>query len=115
MVDASNRAVDPIIPRVLWNRMDEIPEEMGIRVRRTAFSSIIKYAADLSTALFDWNGRLISQCVYTPRFLGCMPTALDAILTNHFPPDAWEPGDVEDGLVSAEAAQNTYGVDVDAE
>jgi len=94
MAHNGDGAADPITLRVLWNRLDELPEEMGLHLRRTAFSSIIKYSADLSTALFSWDGRLISQGVYTPGFLGCMPTALDAILTQHFPPETWEPGDV---------------------
>lgn len=86
--------IDPVTLEVIWSRFRDIPQEMGMHLRRTAFSPVIKYGEDFSTALFTWDGRLISQGVYTAGHLGSMPLSLPQILENHFPPETWEPGDV---------------------
>lgn len=86
--------IDPVTLEVLWSRLRGIPNEMGTHLRRTAFSEVIKYGDDFSTGLFTWDGRLVSQGVYTPGHLGAMPFAMREILDEHFGPDEWEPGDV---------------------
>lgn len=86
--------VDPVTLEVLWSRFRDIPEEMGTQLRRTAFSPVIKHGEDFSTGLFTWDGRLISQGVYTAGHLGSMPLSLPKILEDHFPPETWEPGDI---------------------
>lgn len=92
--DGPDRSVDPVTLEVLWNRLRSIPQEMGVHLRRTAFSPVIKYAEDFSTGLFTWDGRLIAQGVYTAGHLGSMPIAMRRILEDHFGPDDWAPGDV---------------------
>lgn len=87
-------AIDPVTLEVLWSRLRGIPSEMGTHLRRTAFSEVIKYGDDFSTGLFTWDGRLVSQGVYTPGHLGAMPFAMQEILAEHFGPEEWEPGDV---------------------
>jgi N-methylhydantoinase B len=87
-------SIDPVTLEVLWSRLRGIPSEMGTHLRRTAFSEVIKYGDDFSTGLFTWDGRLISQGVYTPGHLGAMPFAMREILEDHFGPNEWEPGDV---------------------
>lgn len=87
-------AVDPVTLEVLWSRLRAIPQEMGVHLRRTAFSPVIKYAQDFSTGLFSWDGRLVAQGVYTAGHLGSMPISMRKILEDHFGPDDWEPGDV---------------------
>lgn len=86
--------VDPVTLEVIWSRFRDIPEEMGTHLRRTAFSPVIKHGEDFSTGLFAWDGRLISQGVYTAGHLGSMPLSLPKLLEEHYPPDTWEPGDV---------------------
>jgi len=86
--------VDPVTLEVLWSRLNRIPQEMGVRLRRTAFSEIIKYADDFSTALFSWDGRLVSQGVFEPGFVGMMAFAMEEILDEHVGPDEWEQGDL---------------------
>ena len=92
--DTHNTDVDPVTLEVLWNQLRAIPQEMGIHLQRTAFSPVIKYAQDFSTGLFSWDGRLVSQGVYTAGHLGSMPIAMRAILEDYFGPDDWAPGDV---------------------
>jgi len=86
--------VDPVTLEVLWSRIQSIPNEMGERIKNTAYSPVIKYSQDFSTALFTWDGRMISQGVYTPGHLGSIPIAMQKILDNHIQPDEWKPGDV---------------------
>ena len=86
--------IDPVTLEVLWSRLRDIPEEMGTHLQRTAFSPVIKYGEDFSTGLFTWDGRLISQGVYTAGHLGSMPIAMQKILDEHFGLDDWEPGDL---------------------
>ncbi|MDX1744540.1 MAG: hydantoinase B/oxoprolinase family protein [Halobacteriales archaeon] len=92
--DSNRTDVDPVTLEVLWNQLRAIPQEMGSHLRRTAFSPVIKYAQDFSTGLFSWDGRLVSQGVYTAGHLGSMPISMRRILEDHFGPDDWNPGDV---------------------
>lgn len=90
----SNHDIDPITLEVLWSRLRDIPDEMGTHLQRTAFSPVIKYGEDFSTGLFTWDGRLVSQGVYTAGHLGSMPIAMQTILDDYFGPGEWEPGDM---------------------
>lgn len=91
--DGTDQAVDPITLEVLWSKLIRIAEEMGTHLHRTAFSEVVKHAHDFSTAVFTGDGRLVSQGVYTPGHLGCMPNAMAEIL-EAFPREEWEPGDL---------------------
>lgn len=90
----SDQDIDPATLQVIWNRLDNIAQEMGVYLRRTAVSPIVKYSDDFSTGLYTWDGRLVAQGQFEPAFLGCMPTVMDEILENHIPRDKWNPGDV---------------------
>lgn len=90
----SSRDIDPVTLEVLWSRLRSIPQEMGVHLQRTAFSPVIKYAQDFSTGLFDWEGRLVAQGVYTAGHLGSMPISMRIILDEHYGLNDWNPGDV---------------------
>ncbi len=53
-----------------------IPEEMGIGLRRSAFSPNIKERLDFSCALFDARARMIAQAAHIPVHLGSMPLSV---------------------------------------
>lgn len=57
-------------------------EEMGVSLRRTAFSPNIKERMDASCALFDADGRLISQAEHIPVHLGSMPLAVQVAMSD---------------------------------
>src|SRR5678815_3799306 len=57
-----------------------VAEEMGIALRRTAFSPNIKERRDYSCAVFDAAGRVIAQGDHMPVHLGSMPMAVAAAL-----------------------------------
>jgi N-methylhydantoinase B len=57
-----------------------VAEEMGVALRRTAFSPNIKERRDYSCAVFDAGGRVIAQGDHMPVHLGSMPMAVAAAL-----------------------------------
>jgi len=53
-----------------------VAEEMGVTLRRTAFSPNIKERRDFSCAVFDADGDLIAQGDHMPVHLGSMPLSV---------------------------------------
>jgi N-methylhydantoinase B len=88
---SAGAAVDPISLQVYRHRFTGVAEEMGVTLRRTAYSPNIKERLDFSCALFDATGRMISQAAHIPAHLGAMPASVATILAT-FP--TWEAGDV---------------------
>ncbi len=71
---------DPILLEVFKNRFASIAEEMGMVLRRTAYSPNIKERLDFSCALFDAEGRMIAQAAHIPVHLGAMPISVAAAI-----------------------------------
>src|SRR2546426_6579534 len=63
---------------VFQTALSFIPEEMGVALRRTAYSPNIKERMDASCALFDADGRIVSQAEHIPVHLGSMAVAVEA-------------------------------------
>ncbi|MDL1956825.1 MAG: hydantoinase B/oxoprolinase family protein [Candidatus Desulfofervidus auxilii] len=75
----------------IFNKMlASIAEEMGIVLRRSAFSPNIRERRDFSCAIFDKEGELIAQASHIPVHLGAMPLTMKKIL----PQFKWEAGDI---------------------
>jgi N-methylhydantoinase B len=87
----SRAGADPIALQVYRHRFTGVAEEMGVTLRRTAYSPNIKERLDFSCALFDGAGRMISQAAHIPAHLGAMPASVATILATFA---AWEQGDV---------------------
>ncbi|MBA3766186.1 MAG: hydantoinase B/oxoprolinase family protein [Acidobacteria bacterium] len=81
---------DPTTLEIYRALYTSVAEEMGIALRRTAFSPNIKERRDYSCALFDGEGRVIAQGDHMPVHLGSMPMAVAAALTQI----EFAPGDV---------------------
>jgi N-methylhydantoinase B len=59
--------------QVMWNRLIAVVEEQATTLVRTAFSTSVREAGDLSAGLFDRRGRMISQAVTgTPGHVNAM-------------------------------------------
>jgi N-methylhydantoinase B len=71
---------DPITLEIYRALYTSVAEEMGVALRRTAFSPNIKERRDYSCAVFDSNGRVIAQGDHMPVHLGSMPMAVAAAL-----------------------------------
>lgn len=67
---------DPILLEVFKNKFASIAEEMGMVLRRTAYSPNIKERLDFSCAVFDASGRMIAQAAHIPVHLGAMPISV---------------------------------------
>jgi N-methylhydantoinase B len=71
---------DPTTLEIYRALFTSVAEEMGVALRRTAFSPNIKERRDYSCAVFDANGRVIAQGDHMPVHLGSMPMAVAAAL-----------------------------------
>jgi N-methylhydantoinase B len=73
-------AFDPTTLEIYRSLYTSVAEEMGIALKRTAFSPNIKERRDYSCAVFDQKGRVIAQGDHMPVHLGSMPMAVAAAL-----------------------------------
>ncbi len=72
--------MNPIELEILRSAFTFVPEEMGVALRRTAYSPNIKERMDASCALFDADGRMVAQAEHIPVHLGSMPLAVQEVL-----------------------------------
>jgi N-methylhydantoinase B len=69
-----------ILLEVFKHLFAAIPEEMGLVLRKAACSPNIKERRDYSCALFDQDGKLVSQAAHIPVHLGSMPLSVQAAI-----------------------------------
>jgi len=81
---------DPTTLEIYRALFTSVAEEMGVALRRAAFSPNIKERRDYSCAVFDAAGRVIAQGDHMPVHLGSMPMAVAAALKEI----KFAPGDV---------------------
>jgi len=74
------KSFDPTTLEIYRALYTSVAEEMGIALRRTAFSPNIKERRDYSCAVFDAQGKVIAQGDHMPVHLGSMPMAVAAAL-----------------------------------
>ncbi len=80
--------------QVLWDRMIAVVEEQAQAIIRTAFSTTVREAGDLSAGIFDLEGRMLVQAVTgTPGHVNAMPAAVGFFL-DRFPARSLKDGDV---------------------
>lgn len=78
----------------MWNRLISILEEQALTLIRTAFSTSVREAGDLSAGIFDREGRMIAQAVTgTPGHVNTMAAAVSHFI-NDIGPERIYPGDV---------------------
>src|SRR5690606_22507968 len=82
--------MNPVELSLFVSRMAAVCDEMGVVLRRTAFSPNIKDRLDFSCALFDARGELCAQAAHIPVHLGSMAFAMAGIVGRF----DWRPGDV---------------------
>ncbi|MBA3715810.1 MAG: hydantoinase B/oxoprolinase family protein, partial [Pyrinomonadaceae bacterium] len=75
-----NQNFDPTTLEIYRALYTSVADEMGLALRRTAFSPNIKERRDYSCAVFDKSGRVIAQGDHMPVHLGSMPMAVAAAL-----------------------------------
>jgi N-methylhydantoinase B len=71
---------DPVKLEIFKSLYSSVAEEMGVSLRRSAFSPNIKERRDYSCAVFNGEGVLIAQGDHMPVHLGSMPMSVRAAL-----------------------------------
>ena len=82
--------VNPVDLEVFRNLFVSIAEEMGVVLRKTAFSANIKERRDYSCAVYGAAGETIAMGDHMPVHLGAMPLSVQHVLAAF----SLEPGDV---------------------
>ena len=86
-------ALATIQRQIQWNRLIAVVEEQAQTMIRTAFSTTVREAGDLSAGIFDLEGRMLAQAVTgTPGHVNSMAEAVGHFL-NKFPAHTMQPGD----------------------
>lgn len=84
----------PLHYQLVWNRLLAIVEEQAQTLMRTAFSTVVREAGDLSAGVFNTQGAMLAQAVTgTPGHVNAMAAAVGKFLRK-FPCASLVPGDV---------------------
>ena len=80
--------------QIIWDRLIAVVEEQAQALIRTAFSTTVREAGDLSAGVFDLDGRMLAQAVTgTPGHVNAMAASVIAFL-KRFPAEQMCDGDV---------------------
>ena len=72
--------IDAVTLEIARHQFSAVADEMGVVLRRTAYSPNIKERADCSAALFTADGEMLAQAEHIPVHLGSMPASVQAVL-----------------------------------
>ncbi|HLF30534.1 MAG TPA: hydantoinase B/oxoprolinase family protein [Xanthomonadales bacterium] len=76
--------INPIQLQILWSRLQAIVEEQAQTLMRTAFSTTVREAGDLSCGVFDTRGRMLAQAVTgTPGHVNAMAASVTFFLQKY--------------------------------
>lgn len=79
--------------QVMWNRLISVVEEQAMTLLRTAFSTSVREAGDLSAGVFNPRGEMLAQAVTgTPGHVNTMAEAVGHFMSA-IPRDQMHPGD----------------------
>jgi N-methylhydantoinase B len=93
MVARPNAALAQIHTQIMWNRLIAVVEEQAQTMIRTAFSTSVREAGDLSAGVFDRHGRMLAQAVTgTPGHVNSMANGVVHFL-DKYPLAGMKPGD----------------------
>jgi N-methylhydantoinase B len=86
-------ALAQIQRQIMWNRLIAVVEEQAQTMIRTAFSTTVREAGDLSAGIFNLSGRMMAQAVTgTPGHVNSMAESVGHFLAK-FPIATMRPGD----------------------
>src|SRR6202045_1372478 len=81
MIARPNAALAQIHTQIMWNRLIAVVEEQAQTMIRTAFSTSVREAGDLSAGVFDRQGRMLAQAVTgTPGHVNSMANGVKYFL-----------------------------------
>jgi len=77
-----NNNMQDIRMQVMWNRLISVVEEQAMTLLRTAFSTSVREAGDLSAGVYDAQGRMLAQAVTgTPGHVNTMAESVQHFMT----------------------------------
>ncbi|MEM8770814.1 MAG: hydantoinase B/oxoprolinase family protein [Pseudomonadota bacterium] len=94
---------ETIAHQVMWNRLISVVEEQAQALIRTAFSTSVREAGDLSAGVYDTKGRMLAQAVTgTPGHVNSMAEAVSHFIRrigfeNMYPGDVFITNDPWEG------------------
>lgn len=89
---ARRRELDPITFELVHAGLVSVAEEMGVVLKRSSYSPIIREMDDFSCAVFTADGDLVAQADFIPAQLGAMSLVVRSVLERWG--GAIRPGDV---------------------
>ena len=78
-------SVDPITLEIVRNGLVAVAEQISTRMIRSATAVIVKEMEDCSGAVFDGQGRLLSESASIPIHLNCIGLCLRTIIDHYIP------------------------------
>ena len=91
---AARTGVSALEDQIMWSRLLSVVEEQARTLVRTAFSTPVREAGDLSAGVFDLKGRMLAQAVTgTPGHVNAMAASVGFFLRDH-PAHTLREGDV---------------------
>ena len=94
MPSRPNTALSQIHMQIMWSRLIAVVEEQAQTLVRTAFSTSVREAGDLSAGVFDRDGNMLAQAVTgTPGHVNSMARAVVHFL-DQFPAASMKIGDI---------------------
>lgn len=89
----TDTALDTIRTQLVWNRLLAVVEEQAQTLMRTAFSTVVREAGDLSAGVFAPSGAMLAQAVTgTPGHVNAMAASVGKFLKK-YPLSILGPGD----------------------
>lgn len=85
--------IDSLTLGVIWGALRSATQEMGVALKKMAYSLAVREAYDFSVGIFDGKGLLVAQGDFSPGHLGSMPFVVKHVLSE-YPADEMRPGDV---------------------
>ncbi len=77
-------ALSLVHDQIMWSRLLSVVEEQARTLVRTAFSTPVREAGDLSAGVFDLSGRMLAQAVTgTPGHVNAMAESVGFFLRDH--------------------------------
>src|SRR6516162_3076508 len=81
MLGRPNTALSQMHMQIMWSRLIAVVEEQAQTLVRTAFSTTVREAGDLSAGVFDRDGNMLAQAVTgTPGHVNSMAAAVKHFL-----------------------------------
>ena len=92
--EAAAAGISALQDQIMWSRLLSVVEEQARTLVRTAFSTPVREAGDLSAGVFDLKGRMLAQAVTgTPGHVNAMAASVGFFLRDH-PVETLDEGDV---------------------